>query len=132
MSFFDCVADAVDEGSIDKGRGERAQAMWKDLSGKYERQGHPRHTAEAMAAEDVKAAFRREAGEVRHVALSKMAAVRKMQAEVNAAKAPDMVSSVERLDYRHRGLVRRFQGRVGEFLRSCSVYCRFATYRYKE
>jgi hypothetical protein len=117
MSFFDCVADAVDEGSIDKGRGERAQAMWKDLSGKYERQGHPRHTAEAMAAEDVKAAFRREAGEVRHVALSKMAAVRKMQAEVNAAKAPDMVSSVERLDYRHRGLVRRFQGRVGEFLR---------------
>lgn len=116
MSFFDCVADAVDEGSIDKGRGERAQALWKDLSDRYERQGHPRHVAEGMAAEDVKASFKKEAGDVRHVALSKMAFMRKAQAEVSAAKAPDMVAEMERMDYRHRGLVRRFQGRLAEFL----------------
>lgn len=116
MSLFDCIMDAMDEGSLDKGRGERAQAMWKDLADRYERQGHPRHTAEALAAEDTKAAFRKEAGDARHVALSKMAAIRKAQAEVASAKSPDMVSSMERLDYRHRALLRRFQGRVGEFL----------------
>ena len=39
MSFFDCVKDAMDEGSIDKDRGARAQKLWKDRSDLYERQG---------------------------------------------------------------------------------------------
>lgn len=116
MSFFYCVADAVDEGSIDKGRGERAQALWKDRSDLYERQGHPRHVAEGLAADDVKASFRKEAGDARHVALAKMAFMRNAQAEVSASTAPDMVAEMERADYRHRALVRRFQGRLAEFL----------------
>lgn len=117
MSFFDCVKDAMDEGSVDRERGKRAQDMWKELSDRYERQGHDRHMAEGLAAEDVKAAFHRAAGEDRHVYLSRMANIRKQQAEVAAAKTPDMQEKMERLDYRHRGLVRRFNGRLADFLR---------------
>lgn len=116
MSFWKCVADALEEGSIDRERGERAQAMWKELADLYERQGHERHMAEALAAEDVKAAFAREAGEARHVYLAQLATMRRMQAEVSAAAKPDMWRTMERLDYRHRGLMRRFHASMSEFL----------------
>lgn len=117
MTFFDCLADAMDEGSADRERGKRAQARWKEKADQYERQGHPRHVAEAFAAEDVKAEFRKAAGDDRHVAVAQMAALRKSQAEVNSAKAPDMITQMERVDMKTRGLVRRFQGRIGAFLR---------------
>ena len=119
MSFWNCVKDAMDEGSADRERGERAQRMWEDLRDRYERQGHSRNNAEAMAAEDVKEAFRREAGETRHVFLAKMANNRKLQQGV--AAAPDLTKhqtrTVEQLDYQARGLVRRFNGRLAAFLR---------------
>ena len=119
MSFWNCVQDAIDEGSADRERGRKAQERWKELSDRYERQGHPRHTAEVMAAEDVKASFKREAGEKRHVYTAKMASNRKHQAEVALSKTPerDMTDKVEALDYQHRALVRRFNGRLGKFLR---------------
>lgn len=117
MSFFDCLNDAMDEGSADRERGERAQAMWKDRADLYERQGHPRHTAEALAAQDVKEAFRKEAGENRHVYLSRIAALRNLQAKAAAAAEPDMLRRMEVLDMQHRGLVRRFNGLVGAYLK---------------
>ena len=116
MSFADCLRDAIDEGSADPVRGARAQAMWEELADRYEANGHPRHLAEVMAAEDVKKAFRKEAGDARHVALAQMAIARRMQAEVEKAKAPDMRATIERVEYRQRGLVRRFNGRLSEFL----------------
>ncbi|GLO70350.1 hypothetical protein MACH17_18670 [Phaeobacter inhibens] len=119
MSFADCVRDAVNEGSADRERGERSQSMWEELSDRYERQGHSRANAEAMAAEDVKAAFEREAGETRHVFLARVASNRKLQQGV--AKAADLskyqTRSVEQLDYRSRALVRRFNNRLADFLR---------------
>lgn len=116
MTFFDCVNDAMDEGSVDAERGKRAQTMWTERVDLYERQGHPRNVAQAYAAQDIREAFKKEAGDARHVALAKMASLRKFQAEVTGAKAPDMIKQVERLDYRHRALVRRLQGRIGDFL----------------
>lgn len=119
MSFFDCVESAMNdpEAAVDRVRGERAQAMWREISDKYEGQGHPRHTAEVLAAEDVKAAFKREAGENRHVYIAKVAANRKLQAWAAASSSPDLSARMEALDYKHRGLVRRFNGRLGAFLK---------------
>lgn len=119
MSLFDCIQAAMDDAEVsaDRERGQRAQAMWREISDRYERQGHDRQMAEGLAAEDVKQAFRREAGDDRHVYLSKMANIRKQQAEVGAAKTPDMREKMERLDYRRRGLMRRFNARLGDFLK---------------
>lgn len=129
MSFFDCVKDAMDEDSIDKDRGERAQALWKERSDLYERQGHKRETAEALAAEDVKASFRKEAGEVRHVYLARLSAMRRMEAQIASAKdlariQTDKVEYNERsadapasLEGKARGLRRYFNWRLGEFLK---------------
>ena len=122
MSFFDCVQDAIDEGSADRERGRRAQEMWKEISDRYERQGASRANAEAMAAEDVKMAFKKEAGEMRHVFLAKLASNRKLQTQVaNTDQLPrHQTRSIEKLDYRARGLVRRFNARLGTFLREHS------------
>lgn len=122
MSLFDCIQRAMDdtgdEGvNASKERGQRAQAEWKRRSDRYEADGHPRHTAEALAAQDVKEAFRREAGEKRHVYLSVMAQQRKSQAHVAAAAKPDMARRMEELDFKHRGMVRRFNGRLGAYLK---------------
>jgi hypothetical protein len=119
MSFFDCVDRAMSdpEAGVDRVRGERAQAMWREISDKYEGQGHPRHTAEVLAAEDVKAAFKREAGENRHVYLAKVAANRKLQAWAASSSSPDLRARMEALDMKHRGMVRRFNGRLGAYLK---------------
>ena len=129
MSFWNCVADAMDEGSIDKDRGARAQKLWKDRSDAYERQGHSRQTAEALAAEDVKASFRKEAGEVRHVYLARLNAMRRIEAQVNSAKdlgriQTDKVEYNERsadapasLEGKARGLRRYFNWRLSSFLK---------------
>jgi hypothetical protein len=104
VTFFNCVADAVDEGSIDRERGRRAQAMWNDLRDKYRTQGHSDEMADAMAAEDVKAAFRKEAGDKRHVYLSQVGVIRKAEAKVNATAPDDLAtmatSRIEHLDGR--------------------------------
>lgn len=86
MTFFNCLADAMDEGSADRARGARAQALWTELRDKYRRQGHPDDMADALAAQDVKAAFKREAGEKRHVFLATVGVMRKREASVNSAK----------------------------------------------
>jgi len=123
MSFFDCVEDAMNDDDVRASRekGERAQRMWKDFSDRYERQGHQRHTAEAMAGEDVKTAFRKEAGEIRHVYLARISNMRELQARASAATKDNIVwaqtRTVEQLDYETRGLVRRFNGRLGQFLK---------------
>lgn len=119
MSLFDCIQSAMDdpETGMNRERGERAQAMWRDMADRYEQQGHPRHTAEVLAADDVKEAFRREAGEKRHVYVSTIAAQRKAQAHVTAAAKPDMVRRMEEMDYKHRGVVRWFNGRLGAYLK---------------
>ena len=62
-----------------------------------------------LAAEDVKQAFKREAGEKRHVYLSVASFQRKAQAHVAAAKKPDMTARMEKMDYKHRGMVRFYR-----------------------
>ena len=59
MSMFDCIQRAMDDTGedgvkADRARGERAQAMWREMADAYERQGHPRQTAEQLAAEDLR------------------------------------------------------------------------------
>lgn len=120
MSIADCIQRGMDADLMDRERGERAQRMWREMSGTYERQGHPRHTAEALAAEDVKAAFRKEAGDVRHVYLARMEASRKAQREVASEATPDMTRQMERLDYQHRGMIRRFNARLADVLKQHS------------
>lgn len=119
MSLFDCVQRAMDDDTlgIDKGRGQEAQGLFRDLVETYQRQGRDQAMAEALAAEDVKAAFKKKAADERHVTLAKLSNLRKQQAEVAAAAEPDMRKTMERLDYRQRGLVRRFNGRLGAFLK---------------
>ena len=125
MSFFDCLADAIDEGSADRERGVRAQAMWKEISDQYERQGYSRHNAEALAGEDVKEAFKREFGEKRHAYLSQMEFIRRSNVEIDSASLADLrhihTRSVEKMDYESRALVRRFNGLIGDFLQKHHV-----------
>jgi hypothetical protein len=122
-SFFDCVQSAMDDPEVkaSRERGERAQKMWRERSDKYETQGYSRQDAEALAGEDVKEAFRKEAGESRHVFLAKIGNMRKLQQRVGSAAPGDLYTlqtrSVEELDYKARGLVRRFNGRLGAFLK---------------
>lgn len=119
MSLFDCLQEAMDGGEADKARAKQAQADWKDLSDRYERQGHQRQNAEAMAAEDLKESWKREYGEKRHVFLARMANNRKLQQGVDATPnlAKHQTQTVENLDFQARGLVRRFNGRLASFLR---------------
>lgn len=125
MSFFDCIRDMLDDidDPVKKERarqwGEYAQKQWKETSDSYERQGYTRHNAETLAGEDVKAAFKKQQGEVRHVFQARIANMRKLQIEVNSA--PDLTKhqtqSIEKLDMEARSLVRRFNGRLSAFLR---------------
>lgn len=119
MSFFDCMQEAMDGGEADRARAKQAQEDWREMADRYERQGHTRENAEAMAAEDLKESWKREYGEKRHVFLAKMANNRKLQQGVAASKdlATHQTRSVEKLDYDARGLVRRFNGRMASFLR---------------
>ena len=121
MSFFDCMQEIINdpEQAKFKDRAERAQKMWRELSDQYENQGHPRHIAEGLAGEDTKLAFRKEAGDERHVFLAKVANMRQLQQNVSASADLrwHQTRSVEELDYKARGLVRRFNGRLKQFLK---------------
>lgn len=118
MSLFDCIDRAMKDPEVaaDKSRGERAQKMFKDLADKYERDGHPRHAAEALAGDDVKEAFRREAGEKRHVYLAQASFMRKAQLHVSETATPDMTKRMEQVHFKRLGHVRRFTGRLTEYL----------------
>ncbi len=50
------------------------------------KQGKPRHVAEALAAEDVKLALKKEAGDAKHVMLAQIAAARRSQALVDGSQ----------------------------------------------
>lgn len=117
MSFFDCLNDAMDEGSADKGRGERAQKMWKDRADTYERGGSPRHTAEARAAEDVKEAFKREAGEARNSFLADMATMRRIEAETAKMDTPGITARAEVLHYETLGITRYYMGQINQYIK---------------
>lgn len=86
MSFADCLNSAVNDGHADKGRADRAQAMWTEMRDRYQGQGHSRENAEALAAEDVKRALKKEAGDKRHTYLAQLAVMRRLEADVDAAK----------------------------------------------
>lgn len=121
MSFFDCVDAAMGDEDVRASRemGEKAQKLWKEKSDEYERQGHDRQDAEYMAGEDVKAAFKKKAGEDRHVFLARIKNMRKLQRNVTAADnlAKMQTRSIEALDYKARGLTRYFNGRLGDLLK---------------
>jgi len=85
MSLKDCLDRAMSDPEIraDRELGERATGLWGEFSDRYERQGRPRHVAEALAAEDVKTAFKKASTEGRHVALAQLAAMRRSQSLVD-------------------------------------------------
>jgi hypothetical protein len=117
MSLFDCIQRAIDDPEIkaDKARGQRAQEEWKRVSDRYEAHGHPRHAAEALAGEDVKAAFKKEAGEKRHINLAIANQIRKSQAIVANAEKPNMSLRVEQIDYKTRNLQHYFNNRLSAY-----------------
>lgn len=119
MSFADCVSQGIEREAVKREIGERAQRKWRERSDLYEGMGHSRQNAEALAAQDIKESFRKEAGEKRHVYLAQIANARKLQAGV--ANATDLSTyqtrTVEDMDYRARSLVRYFNGRLSAFLR---------------
>ncbi len=121
MSFADCIRDGMENGIVDRARGERAQAQWRAAADQYERQGYTRHNAQALAAEDVKASFKKEAGDERHVFLAKIANNRKQAVEVSQTKNRTQVRqnatrAMELVDYRSRGMKRRFDGMLQDYL----------------
>lgn len=126
MSFFDCVNDAVGEIEDAKKRenarlwADYAQGVWKETSDQYERQGHSRHNAEAMAATDAKAAFKKEQGNQRHRYQAQLANARKQQLIVKNTPDDKLASlqqdTVEKLDYETRALTRWFNWRVHDLL----------------
>lgn len=119
MSFEDCVQRGMDGDEVRKEFGKYAQKLWREIADEYELQGHSRHMAEAMAGEDVKVALKKQQGQKRHHYIAQMATIRNIDRRV--AEAPDTAKlhtqSVEQLDYRSRGLVRRFNARLGAFLK---------------
>lgn len=122
MSLFNCIAEIVKDDPSKRELGEKAQKLWRETADMYEAQGHPRHMAEVRAAEDVKASFKKEAGDKRHVYLAALAAQRKQQIEVSSLKGEKAVKrgateAMERLERHERALVRRFNGMMAEFLR---------------
>lgn len=121
MSFFDCVNDAIDEGSLDRDRGHRAQGMWKERVKKYEAEGYTTDKANALAAEDVIAYFDREAAMSRHANIASMANQMRQSKAVEALTddllARDAVQAVEIMEYRTRGLKRRFDDKIGAYLK---------------
>lgn len=118
MSLKDCIQNAMDNGEADRERGRRAQEMWKERADLYEQQGHARHMAEALAGEDVKAAFRKEAGEVRHRFLSVMADQRKAQAEIEKAKGkPYLRDRTELLHYEGSSIYRLALSQIADYTR---------------
>ncbi len=107
-----------DEGT-NKEWGAKAQQQWKDKADEYQRQGYERQNAEALAAEDIKAAWKKEAGEKRHVYLARISNARKQQLEINNSTelAKDQTRRVEKLDMEARSITRRFNARLGAFLK---------------
>lgn len=85
MSLDACLQRALDSGDAERTRAERAQAMFRERRDRYAKQGHAADMADALAAQDVKAAFTKEAGDERHRFLGQMAALRKNEAEVASA-----------------------------------------------
>lgn len=86
MSFADCLGRAVDDGLADKTRADNATSLWKEMADRYEAQGRPRDVAEALAAEDVKRALKKEAGDKRHTYLAQLNVMRRLEQEVAQAK----------------------------------------------
>lgn len=126
MSMWHCIEAARKELEADmdyaeesrlrfKKLGERAQAMWKEQADAYERAGHPRHTAEALAGEDVKAALKREAGEQRHTFISHMGALRRIEADVQASPGATAAQRAERAHFEQTGLYRYLLGRLNRY-----------------
>ncbi|GHE05559.1 hypothetical protein U879_03555 [Defluviimonas sp. 20V17] len=120
MTISDCIQEAIDDGHIDKERGERAQQMWREMADRYQSAGYTRHQAETMAADDLKEALKREAGAKQHRYLATLSILRDRELEVSKLK-PEQIKShatemIERLGHEERGLSRYFMGRIGQFL----------------
>ena len=65
---------------------EGRKKLWRDLADQYQKQGKPRHVAEALATKDVKLALKKEAGDAKHVMLAQIAAARRSQALVDGSQ----------------------------------------------
>tara|TARA_R110000851_G_scaffold308778_1_gene467903 strand:+ start:37392 stop:39872 length:2481 start_codon:yes stop_codon:yes gene_type:complete len=125
MSFFDCIRDMIDDiddpAKKERARqwGEYAQKQWKDTSDNYERQGYSRHDAETIAGEDVKAAFKVAQGNARHTLQKRLSNMRDLERGVQSTDelGKHQTRSLEALSHEANGLVRRFNGRLSDFLR---------------
>lgn len=119
MSFVNCIKQAAKNGKYKGGKGTRAEKVHADLKARHMRGGMNAANADALAAQQVADFFRREAAEQKHVLIARVANNRKLMAGVTGAKdlAKYQTRTVEELDYKARGLVRRFNSRLSQFLR---------------
>lgn len=85
MSFANCIDAAVADGHGDADRASEAKTLWAELRDRYVKEGHPPEVADGMAAEDVKRAMKKQAGDKRHTYLAQIAVMRRMEAEVESA-----------------------------------------------
>ncbi|QDP64908.1 MAG: hypothetical protein Unbinned5081contig1001_65 [Prokaryotic dsDNA virus sp.] len=120
MSFEDCVNSATGDGHGSKGQGEEATRLWKERAAMYKRQGYQPHIAEVMAAEDVKVALKKQAGEIRHVYLSRIAnmnMIRKATSDASDEAIKNFATrSMKILDMKSRRLKRHFDAKMSEYL----------------
>ncbi len=89
MSFSDCVRDLMSDGLVEENRGRQAQSLWSEMADRYEQQGFRRANAEAMAAEEFKAIFKRSAAEDRHTLLAQVTSMRRSQGIVSRSRKLD-------------------------------------------
>lgn len=119
MSFINCIQQAAKRGQYSRGKGTRAQKVHADLKARHMRGGMSDANADALAAQQVTDFFAQEAARAKHVLIARVGKNRELEAGIQAAGdlAKYQTRKVEELDYRARGLVRRFNNRMAAFLR---------------
>lgn len=113
-SFFDCVQSAMDEGSLPKGLGKKAQRRWQDAARALAEEGFDNATAMREAAEAVQRRLldERLAQKKHHASLARWQQQARM--EVMAADRVDLTDQMTRVDMEARGLVRKFTGQMAD------------------
>lgn len=126
MSFFDCIERALKDGQTDAERARATQEAWQEQADRYAR-FHDRRTAEELAYQDIRDAFRRDTAIKRHARLADLTVMRRNVAEVSATEdlAGAVTRPIERAEgaadqpdsvwFTAKALEQQFQGMMGNF-----------------
>lgn len=121
MTINDCMGRMADNGEVDRDRARYWQDEWQKRANYYRRAGYSDHMAEALAGEDIKVAAKKAAGEIRHVYLARVANMNMQRKIVSAASDEALrklsVDQMTLMDHKARGLKRRFDGMVANYLK---------------